>query len=161
MVLGFVGIIGIHLTAFRISRRTLVVTSSPPQKMSDTPGSSVSKVARWHFWLWLDQWMKLLESNRNTSQQLTYRLIYKLSMLSIHGSILYPPSRIALKVALRQREFAYTYICDYIYNIYVYNLLVRNVLRQFPAPKTCSTAFTSSFKAADICRTSCCICQLF
>ena len=74
--------------------------------------------------------MKLLESNRNTSQQLTRRLIYKLSMLSIHGSILYPPSRIALKVALRQGEFANICIYIYVYILYIYiDLLVRNVLR--------------------------------
>ena len=108
---------------------------------------------------WTNGWSYLNQNRKHQSNNLPAGWYTSCPMLSIHGSILYPPSRIALKVALRQgRVCKYMYLYIYVYILYIYiDLLVRNVLRlgSFPAPKTCSTAFTSSFKAADICRTSC------
>lgn len=64
--------------------------------------------------------MKLLESNRNTGQQLTYTLIYKLSMLSIHHTIwinIVPTFKNCIESCTKTGR-----VC-------IYDLLVRNVLR--------------------------------
>ena len=133
----------------------------PPKKMSDTPGSSASKVALLIVTGPMDEatWIK------QEHQPTTYLQVDIQAVHVVHTWInIVPTFKNCIESCTKTgRVCKYMYLYIRVYIIYIYRFVGEECVAawKFPAPKTCSTAFTSSFKAADICRTSCYICQLF